>query len=154
MICHDIIEGKGNEYAQQVSLKELQEEADVVSLHTPWTVLTNKMVDSEFINDFSKPFWLINTARGKSEVTKDLVSAIKSGKILGAGMDVLEYETSSFENLFLSEKTPVELKELVALDNVILSPRIAGWTRESKQKLAQVIVNKIIDRFGKFNSTK
>jgi len=153
VICNDIIEEKGNDFAKQVSLNELQERADVVSLHTPWTSLTNKMVDSNFIHSFSKQFWLINTARGKSVVTKDLVTALKSGKILGAGLDVLEYETSSFENLFLSEKIPNELNELVKMDNVILSPHIAGWTKESKEKLAQVIVDKIIKRFGNFNST-
>jgi D-3-phosphoglycerate dehydrogenase len=148
VICHDIIEEKGNEYAQQVSLKELQERADVVSLHTPWTTLTNKRFDTNFINAFTKPFWLINTARGKSVVTKDLVSALKNGKILGAGLDVLEYESSSFEDLFLSDYMPKELKELFSMDNVILSPHIAGWTKESKGKLAQVIADKIIKRFG------
>ena len=71
----------------------------MISLHTPWTPLTDKMVSTEFINGFSKPFFLINTARGKSVVTSDLVSAINSGKILGAGLDVLEYEKSSFESL-------------------------------------------------------
>jgi D-3-phosphoglycerate dehydrogenase len=147
VICHDIIDGKGNEYAQQVPLKELQQRVDVVSLHTPWTTLTNRMVDAKFINSFSKPFWLINTARGKSVVTKNLVSALKSGKILGAGLDVLEYETSSFEDLFLSEDLPKELNELVSMDNVILSPHIAGWTKESKLKLAQTIVEKIIKHF-------
>ena len=150
VICHDIVKGKGNDHALQVPLKELQKRADVVSLHTPWTPLTNRMVNTNFINSFSKPFWLINTARGKSVVTKDLVSALKNGKVLGAGLDVLEFETSSFENLFQSKKTPSELNDLVSLDNVILSPHIAGWTDESKQKLAQVIVDKIIKRFGYF----
>jgi D-3-phosphoglycerate dehydrogenase len=150
VICHDIIEGKGNEFAEQVSLKELQEQSDVVSLHTPWTSLTNRMIDAGFIQAFTKPFWLINTARGKSVVTKDLVVALKTGKVLGAGLDVLEFETSSFENLFISDEVPVELTDLIAMDNVILSPHIAGWTKESKEKLAQVIVDKIIGRFGTF----
>ncbi len=148
VICHDIIEDKGNDYAQQVSLKELQERADVVSLHTPWTELTNKMVDANFIHAFAKPFWFINTARGKSVVTKDLVSALKSGKVLGAGLDVLEFETSSFEDLFISDMIPTELNELISMDNVILSPHIAGWTIESKKKLAQTIFEKIIKHFG------
>ena len=148
VICNDILEGKGDEYARQVTLKELQEQADVVSLHTPWTPLTNKLVDAIFIDEFSKPFWLINTARGKSVVTKDLVFALKKGVILGAGLDVLEYERSSFESLFLSGEIPHELNELMAMDNVILSPHVAGWTIESKEKLAQIIVDKIINRFG------
>ena len=154
VICHDIIEDKGNDYAQQVSLKELQERADVVSLHTPWTELTNKMVDANFIHAFTKPFWFINTARGKSVVTKDLVSALESGKVWGAGLDVLEFETSSFEDLFISGMIPTELNELISMDNVILSPHIAGWTKESKEKLAQVIVDKIIKRFRNYNPSK
>lgn len=147
VICYDIKENVGDENAKQVSLKELQQKADVLSLHTPWTPLTDKMINSEFINSFSKPFWLINTARGKSVVTADLVSALQSGKILGAGLDVLEFEKLSFETLFDSDNLPISLKELFAMNNVILSPHIAGWTLESKEKLAKVIAEKIIQNF-------
>ena len=147
VICYDIKEKVADENARQVSLNEFKKKADVVSLHTPWTPLTDKMIDSEFINSFSKPFWLINTARGKSVVTVDLVSALKSGKILGAGLDVLEFEKLSFETLFDSGSLPNSLKELFAMDNVILSPHIAGWTVESKEKLAVVIAEKIIRNF-------
>jgi D-3-phosphoglycerate dehydrogenase len=104
------------------------------------------MVDNDFIDGFIKPFWLLNTARGRSVVTKDLVQALKAGKILGAGLDVLEYEKLSFESLFTSEM-PQELKQLLAMDNVLLTPHVAGWTVESKTKLAQVIVDKIIREF-------
>ena len=142
VICYDIKDNLGDENATQISLKELHKETDVLSLHTPWTSLTDKMVDSEFINNFSKPFWLLNTARGKIVVTSDVVSALKSGKILGAGLDVLEFEKSSFEALFISEM-PNAFQELMTIDQVILSPHIAGWTKESKEKLAQVIVDKI-----------
>ncbi len=147
VLCYDLIEGVGDENAKQVSLEEIQEKADVLSLHTPWTPLTDKMVNTKFIEAFSKPFWLINTARGKSVVTKDLVSAIKKGSVLGAGLDVLEYEKSSFESLFSSDELPKPLQELLLLNNVILSPHIAGWTVESKEKLAQVIVDKILQKF-------
>jgi len=147
VLCYDIKKNVGNKHAKQVSLKELQEKADVLSLHTPWTPLTDKMIDAAFINAFSKPFWLINTARGKSVVTAHLVSALKLGKVLGAGLDVLEFEKLSFETLFDSEKLPKSLKELFAMDNVILSPHIAGWTVESKEKLATVIAEKIIKTF-------
>ncbi len=149
VLCFDIKENVGDENAKQVSLQKLQQNADVLSLHTPWTPLTDKMINSEFINSFSKPFWLINTARGKSVVTADLVSALKAGKILGAGLDVLEFEKLSFETLFDSDNLPNSLKELFAMDNVILSPHIAGWTVESKEKLATVIAEKIIDNFKK-----
>ncbi|MDN3723136.1 2-hydroxyacid dehydrogenase [Aequorivita sp. SDUM287046] len=147
VICFDIKENIGDQKAKQVSLKELQQKADVLSLHTPWTPLTDKMVNANFINSFSKPFWLINTARGKSVVTADLVAALKSQKILGAGLDVLEFEKGSFETLFDSDNLPISLKELFAMDNVILSPHIAGWTLESKEKLAKVIAEKIIQNF-------
>ncbi len=149
VLCFDIKENVGDENAKQISLQKLQQNADVLSLHTPWTPLTDKMINSEFINSFSKPFWLINTARGKSVVTADLVSALKSGKVLGAGLDVLEFEKGSFETLFDSDNLPNSLKELFAMDNVILSPHIAGWTVESKEKLATVIAEKIIENFKK-----
>lgn len=149
VICYDILANVGDDYAQQVPLDLLQKRADVLSLHTPWTQDTNKMVDSTFINAFTKPFYFINTARGKSVVTADLVSALKNGKILGAGLDVLEYEKLSFEKLFsIDEVTPSPLKYLVQSDQVVLTPHIAGWTIESKVKLAQTIVTKILNRFS------
>lgn len=147
VICYDIKDYVGDENARQVSLNELQQKADVLSLHTPWTPLTDKMVNSEFINSFSKSFWLINTARGKSVVTADLVLALNIGKILGAGLDVLEFEKLSFEKLFDSDNLPNSLKKLFAMENVILSPHVAGWTVESKEKLATVIAEKIITAF-------
>ena len=146
VICYDIKENVGDKNATQVSLITFQKEVNVVSLHIPWTPLTNRMVNSDFINQFSKPFWLLNTARGKSVVTSDLVLALKKGQLLGAGLDVLEFEKSSFESLF-SNKIPASLSELLSMDNVILSPHIAGWTIESKEKLAQVIVDKIVRKF-------
>ncbi len=146
VLCYDILQNVGDENAKQVSLQELQQKADVLSLHIPWTPETDKMVNSEFINQFVKPFWLINTARGKSVVTADLVTALQSGKVLGAGLDVLEYEKLSFETLFEGEK-PKAFEYLLQANNVLLTPHIAGWTFESKEKLAQVIVNKIISLY-------
>jgi len=149
VICYDILEDVENSNATQVDLNELFEKTDVLSLHTPQTPKTIGMINTQFINQFKKPFWIINTARGKSIVTADLVDAIKKGKILGAGLDVLEYEKSSFENLFTSkEEMPAPLKELLSLDQVLLSPHVAGWTVESKEKLAQTIVDKIKANFS------
>jgi D-3-phosphoglycerate dehydrogenase len=147
VICYDILKNVGDKNAIQVSLQELFEKADVVSLHTPETPLTINMINSHFIDKFIKPFWFLNTARGKSVVTKDLVSALKSGKILGAGLDVLEYEKSSFEALFTSNNLPLPFQYLTKANNVILSPHVAGWTVESKEKLAQTIVDKIKAKF-------
>ena len=147
VLCYDIKENVGNKNATQVSLQELQEKADVLSLHTPETTSTVGMVNQTFINSFKKSFWLINTARGKSVVTSDLVSALKSDKILGAGLDVLEYEKASFENLFSDDNMPEAFKYLIQSENVLLSPHVAGWTIESKEKLAQTIVDKIKTKF-------
>jgi len=144
VLCYDIRPGLGNANARQVSLEELQEKSDVLSLHTPWTPQTDKMVNTHFISGFKKPLWLINTARGKSVVTADLVEALKSGKIKGAGLDVLEYEKLSFENLFTAEDMPEPLHYLINADQVVLTPHIAGWTVESKIKLSQTIVDKIL----------
>lgn len=143
VLCYDIKPFVGDANAKQVTLQELQQKADVLSLHTPWTTETNKMVNAEFINAFAKPFWLINTARGKSVVTHDLAQALQSGKILGAALDVLEYEKLSFEHLFMDGDVPVAFQYLLNAENVLLSPHIAGWTFESHERLAQVIVDKI-----------
>lgn len=149
VLCYDIKENVGDENAKQVNLQEFQEKTDVLSLHTPWTPETDQMVNSGFINAFAKSFWFLNTARGKSVVTADLVSAFQNKKILGAGLDVLEYEKSSFESLFSAEKKiPDALQELLLMQNVILSPHVAGWTVESHQKLAETIADKIIADFG------
>ncbi|AQS94512.1 hydroxyacid dehydrogenase [Polaribacter sp. BM10] len=147
VLCYDLKPNVGDKNCKQVSLKELQEKADVLSLHTPQTPLTKNMINAAFINNFKKNFWLINTARGTSVVTKDLVDALKSGKILGVGLDVLEYEKSSFENLFSDNKMPEAFEYLINSDKVILSPHVAGWTIESKERLAQTIVNKIKSKF-------
>jgi D-3-phosphoglycerate dehydrogenase / 2-oxoglutarate reductase len=154
VLCYDIKDNVGDENCKQVSLKELQQKADVLSLHTPETSLTINMINAKFINQFVKPFWLINTARGKSVVTKDLVEALHSGKILGAGLDVLEYEKSSFEEMFKSnvnsngvENLPEAFQYLIKTNNVLLTPHVAGWTVESKVKLAQTIVDKIKAKF-------
>lgn len=143
VICYDILPNKGNQYAMQVSLTEFFQRAEVVSLHTPQTPETSKMINAEFIANFQHSFYFVNTARGKSVVTKDLVEAMKSGKILGAALDVLEFEKSSFEKLIVSE-LPDEFQYLIQADNVVLAPHIAGWTHQSKIKLAEFIKDKII----------
>jgi len=154
VLCYDILPDVGDENAKQVLLQELQQKADVLSLHIPWTPETDKMINTNFINAFAKPFWFINTSRGKNVVTDDLVTALQTGKVIGAGLDVLEYEKLSFENLFLSSpaeagsEKPKAFEYLLQSENVLLTPHIAGWTFESHQKLAQIIVDKIKKLFG------
>ena len=144
VIFHDILPNLSDEFATQVSLEELQKRADVLSLHIPLTEETHYLVDEEFISKMDKNFYFINTARGKNLKTKALVEAIESGKILGACLDVLEYEKSSFENL---ETENQDLKYLLDSEKVIVTPHIGGWTHQSKEKLAQVIVDKILADF-------
>lgn len=143
VICYDIKPNVGDENCNQVTLPMLKDQADVVSLHVPETPLTINMVNTAFIESFSNPFWLINTARGKNVVTQDLVKALISGKIQGAGLDVLEYEKSSFEKLFIDDNLPEAFNYLINSDKVLLTPHVAGWTIESKEKLAQTIVDKV-----------
>ena len=145
VLCYDLKENVGDKNCTQVSLQELQEKSDVISLHTPHTRNTKNMIDAAFVAQMKKNFWLINTARGSAVVTKDIVTGLRSGKILGAGLDVLEYEKSSFEQLF-SQQVPEAFQYLINAENVILTPHIAGWTTESKAKLAQTIVNKIKEK--------
>jgi D-3-phosphoglycerate dehydrogenase len=145
VIFYDIQKEIQDSYAQPVSLAELQERSDIISLHTPQTDQTIGMIDRAFIEGCAKPFFLINTARGSAVVTDDLVEAIENGLIKGAALDVLEYEKSSFSSLFNDSKMPVAFEKLLRFDNVLLSPHVAGWTEESKVKLAQVIAQKIIE---------
>ena len=150
VICYDIKGGVGDENARQVGIMELHQRSQVISLHVPQTELTTGMINTEFIAKFQHPFWLLNTARGKCVVTEDLVEALKTNKILGAGLDVLEYEKTSFENMFKGDSTsnlPEAFQYLIQAENVILSPHVAGWTVESLEKLAQTVVNKVKAEF-------
>lgn len=144
VIFNDLLPHLSDEFGTQVSLSELKQRADFVSLHLPLTPETTGFVDKAFISGMKKSFYLINTARGKNVVTKDLVSSLAAGKVLGAALDVLEYEQSSFENI---ETENADLQYLLNSDKVLITPHIAGWTVESKEKLAQVIVDKILAQF-------
>jgi len=155
VLCYDIKTGMGDQNARQVSLVELFEKTDVLSLHTPQTDLTKQMVNASFLNQFKNSIYIINTARGSAIVTKDLVSALESGKVLGACLDVLEYEKNSFENFFSKENTlPEDFKYLINSGKVLLSPHVAGWTVESKFKLAETIVHKVAAMLDQHNSIK
>lgn len=144
VIFHDILPNIADENATQVTLEILKKEADILSLHLPITDETHYLVNKKFISEMAKNFYFVNTARGKNVNTKDLVQAIKNGKVKGAALDVLEYEKSSFENL---DGENEDLQYLLNSEKVIVTPHIAGWTIESKEKLAQVIVDKILRKF-------
>ena len=129
-------------YKYQSIMQEIFQKADVLSLHIPLTAETTYLVDENFIHQFEKPIYIINTARGKCVHTKDLVSAMGKGKVLGACLDVLEYEKSSFENL-TAEGLTNEMQYLIDSKKTILSPHIAGWTQQSNRKIAEVLLQKI-----------
>lgn len=138
---YDIDEKIKSKYAKKSSLDFLYKNADIVSLHLPHTINNIDLFNKEFIQKFDKPFWLINTSRGKIVNTPDLVDALNEKKILGAGLDVIDIESSSFNNLE-KELNPY-FNELINLKNVIITPHIAGWTFESNVKLSQIIIDKI-----------
>ena len=143
VIFYDIKHSLSDDFAQQVSLEVLQENAEILSLHIPESKHTTGMINEKFINQMQNPFWLINTSRGKAVNTEDLVIAIKSGKILGAGLDVLEYESSSFYSIFNDNKKNSSLNFLKNSKQVILTPHVGGWTLESHKKLSETILDKI-----------
>lgn len=132
----------GDNFAREASLEELHEQAEILSIHTPLTDETDGMVNQAFILSFKKPFWFINTARGKIVHTADLLNALDDELVLGACLDVLEFESSSFQQL--SATNPV-LNRARKHAKIIFSPHVAGWTVESKRKLGEVLAQKIIN---------
>jgi len=128
-----------DDYVTESSMDDLFERCDIVSLHVPLTEETKFMVNEEFLNRFRKDIYLINTSRGKVLETKALVKKIGQGKVLGACLDVLEYEGLSFEDVEL----PSEFEGLIRQERVVLSPHIAGWTHESNFKMAATIARKV-----------
>tara|TARA_Y100000589_G_scaffold328039_1_gene371224 strand:+ start:46554 stop:47501 length:948 start_codon:yes stop_codon:yes gene_type:complete len=129
----------GNHFIKECSLDEIYEQTQIISLHLPQTKETLHYVNDDFIRKMKNPFYLINTARGKNVSTQALVKGLKSGKILGACLDVLEYEKSSFEQL----ETDEYFQYLSQADNVLLTPHVAGWTVESYFKLSDILAEKI-----------
>lgn len=135
-----------DQYTEEVSLEELYQQAEIVSLHTPLTTETLGMVNKKYLTQFKHPIYLINTARGQSVVLDDLVDLLRSRKVLGACLDVLEYEKTSFESMF-NEKKSEAFQYLSEAENVILSPHVAGWTQESNVKIARFLGERITDFF-------
>jgi len=147
VIFYDIKKNIGDQYAEQVNILKLKNETQILSLHIPQTPLTKGMIDLKFISEMKNLFWLINTSRGSAVVTQDLVKGLENGKILGAGLDVLEYESSSFNSIFTEKEVPESIKYLINSGSVVLSPHVAGWTYESYEKLSKIILGKILSEF-------
>lgn len=144
VIAHDKYKtGFARGHVREVSIDEIYRGADVVSIHLPLSEETFHYVSELFINNMSRPFYLINTARGQHVDTAALVKGLQSGKITGACLDVLEYEPRSFEAIDF-EQLPAEFRYLAGSSQVVLSPHVAGWTVESYAKLAGYLADKVL----------
>lgn len=141
------ITGYGDDFVKESTLQEIFNKADVISFHIPQNEETMYMVNDDFINNVQKPFYLLNLSRGKIVETAALIKGIETGKIRGAGLDVLEYEKSSFEN-FTASELPEAFNQLLKSDKVLLSPHVGGWTQESYFKLSNIMADKILSQFG------
>jgi D-3-phosphoglycerate dehydrogenase / 2-oxoglutarate reductase len=129
--------GFSDQYAREVSMEEIVKHSDVLSIHVPLTSETNGLVDDEYLFHFKKPIFFINTSRGKTAKVGAILNAIKSGKILGAGLDVLEVEK------FPALGEQAWFDELKNSGKVILTPHVAGWTFESYRKISEVMAAKL-----------
>ncbi len=148
ILCTDIVPHKGDSRVEQVDLETLRRESEIISLHVPQTPQTLGMIDRSFIEADGPPFWLINTARGKAVKTRDLVEGLRSGRVRGAALDVLEYEKSSFLGVGAPAGSLPDWEYLKSAHNVLLTPHVAGWTHESKERLARVVMDKIAGHFN------
>lgn len=140
--------GFSSEIVQEVSMEDVFEEADILSFHVPYNEETHYLFNKKYINQFKKSIYLLNTSRGKVVNLDDLVISMKNGKVLGAGLDVLEYESVSLNNA-PKEEWSESMHYLASADNVVITPHVAGWTVESNEKLSTIIADKVIAIFNK-----
>ncbi len=151
VIAHDKYKkGFNSNIVEEVSLRTIFKETDVLSIHLPLSEETHHYVNEDFLAKFKNPFYIINTARGNNVCLADLVVALKNKTVLGACLDVLEYETKSFESINASE-LPEDFKYLANAENVIISPHVAGWTKESYVKLSSFLADKIQSSFSELH---
>jgi D-3-phosphoglycerate dehydrogenase len=132
----------GEHGVEECSLDELLQSADVVSLHVPLTAETRGMVNAQWLSEFVHPFFLLNTARGEVVNTEAVLDALDADQLLGAALDVLEFEKPSLEGL--AERTAA-LQRLLEHPRTVLSPHVAGWSTESYFKLSDVLADKILN---------
>jgi D-3-phosphoglycerate dehydrogenase len=137
----------GDAFAEAVDLATLQAQADVVSLHIPYEPENRYFANGAFWDAFAKPVWVVNTARGLVLHTADLADRLASGRVLGAALDVIEYEEQSFAHLNPAELPP-PFQYLLQSANVVLTPHIAGWSYEAEEGHARVLAQKIGALYG------
>ncbi len=128
-----------NNFENESSLHAIFEQVDVLSLHLPLTEETKYMIDYAFLSSFKKSIWFINTSRGKVLRTNDLLQAVNEGKVIAAALDVFENEKLNS----LNESEKKDFEALISSNRILFTPHIAGWTHESKKKIAEVLLEKI-----------
>lgn len=139
----------GDTYAHMTTMEEIFDQCDVISLHVNYRPENHYLVNDEWIRAVRKPFILLNTSRGQVVNTADVVQHLKSGKILAADLDVLEYESPKLKNL-PKEEWPEAMEQLAAMDNVILTPHVGGQTLDAELRHARVAVEKIVENLFSF----
>lgn len=139
--------GFGSERVHECTMDDIFRKADVVSIHLPMSSDTHRLVSRAWIDRFDKPFYLVNTARGGIVNTTDVLDALDDGRMRGACLDVLEFETETLKMPPL-DALPVTVKRLMNHPRVLLSPHVAGLTVQSYEKLSRILAEKIIARFG------
>ena len=134
--------GFGSQHVQEVSSADIFS-ADIITLHLPLTKETHHLVDKHFLEKMNPHSIIVNTSRGTIVETKALVHALMEGQIAGACLDVFENEKPQTYS-----KEEIDLySQLFKMQNVVLSPHVAGWTNESKRKIADTLVSKIGKRY-------
>jgi D-3-phosphoglycerate dehydrogenase len=132
---------------KESTIEEIQNQADIISFHVPQNKETISYFNQRFLEQMKKPFFLLNVSRGKVVESQIVVEGIKNGKIIGAGLDVLDYENGSFEN-FIETEFSEDFNYLLSSKKTLLSPHVAGWTTESYFKLSSVLGDKILSEFS------
>lgn len=138
--------GFGDHFVKEATMEHIFQEVDIVSFHIPQNETTIYLGNDDFFQLFNKSIFLINLSRGKIIQSSALVDALKTKKVLGACLDVLEYEKASFENFFEQELSE-DFAYLLQQENVLFSPHVGGWTHESYFKLSDVLADKILAHF-------
>jgi D-3-phosphoglycerate dehydrogenase len=145
ILAHDKYRTDLNERGVEAcTLDELLAAADVVSLHLPLNPETHHYANADFFARFQRPVWFLNSARGPLVDTAALLDALDRGTVIGAALDVLEFERADLSGLDPS-MAPRTLERLLADERVLLTPHIAGVTHEGKLKMATVLADKILD---------
>src|SRR5690625_115412 len=127
--------------------EECIRQSDIVSLHLPLNMETLHLANTSFFNQCKPGFLLVNTSRGPVVDTTALIDALERKQVAGACLDVFENEKPET----YSEEEDKMYQKLFSFPQVFVSPHIAGWTKESKYKLAKILLDKILTHYNALN---